>query len=60
LTFVEFNPRQLVPTVGIATAGFCYPGGILKIFSSTRSANFAAADSSQIASRRIIFIGGKH
>jgi hypothetical protein len=36
----------LAPTVGIAAIGFCYPGGILPIFSSTRSANFAAADSS--------------
>jgi hypothetical protein len=50
----------LAPTVGIAATGFCYPGGILKKNSSTKSANFAAADSSQIASCRIIFIGGKH
>jgi hypothetical protein len=45
----------LAPTVGIAATGFCYPGGILQLFSSTRSANFATANSSnnQIASRRI-------
>jgi hypothetical protein len=30
----------LAPTVGIAATGFCYPGGILQIFLSTRSANF--------------------
>jgi hypothetical protein len=42
----------LVPTVEIAATGFCYPGGILQLFSSTKSANFAAADgsSNQIAS----------
>jgi hypothetical protein len=60
----------LAPTAGIAANGFCYPGGILQlfhrqdqqifhrqdqqVFSSTRSTIFAAADSSQIASRRII------
>jgi hypothetical protein len=44
----------LAPTVGIAATGFCYPGGILQLFLSTRSANFMAADSSQIASRWII------
>jgi hypothetical protein len=44
----------LAPTVGIAATGFCYPGGILQLFLSTRSATFAAADSSQITSRWII------
>jgi hypothetical protein len=44
----------LAPTVGIMMTGFCYPGGILPIFSSTRLTNFAAADSSQIASHLII------
>jgi hypothetical protein len=48
----------LAPTVGIAATGFCYPGGILQIFSSSRSANFAAADSSsQIASSHRVYIG---
>jgi hypothetical protein len=36
----------LAPTVGIAATGFCYPGGILQLFSTARSANFTAADSS--------------
>jgi hypothetical protein len=46
----------LAPTVGIAATGFCYPGGILQIFSSTRSTNFTAADnrSSQIDSTEFI------
>jgi hypothetical protein len=40
----------LAPTVGIAATGFCYPGGILQLFSSTRSSNFSATNSSsQIA-----------
>jgi hypothetical protein len=43
-TFAELNPRQLAPTVGIAATGFCYPGGILQIFSSTRSASFHRQD----------------
>jgi hypothetical protein len=53
---VELTPRQLAPTVGIAATGFCYPGGILQIFSSTRSANFMAARnrSSQIDSTEFI------
>jgi hypothetical protein len=45
----------LAPTVGIAATGFCYPDGILQLFSSTRSANFAAAKSSnQIASTEFV------
>jgi hypothetical protein len=43
--------------MGIAATGFCYPGGILQIFSSTRSANFTAAAhnrSSQIDSTEFI------
>jgi hypothetical protein len=46
----------LAPTVGIAATEFCYPGGILQIFSSTRSANFTAAHnrSSQIDSTEFI------
>jgi hypothetical protein len=43
----------LAPTVGITTTGFCYLGGILQLFSSTRLRNFAATDSSK--SRIIIF-----
>jgi hypothetical protein len=34
--------------MGIAATGFCYPGGILQIFSSTRSANFTAAHNRSI------------
>jgi hypothetical protein len=41
----------LAPTVGIATTGFCYPGEILQLFSSTRSTNFATADSSNNVNR---------
>jgi hypothetical protein len=37
----------LALTVGIAVTGFCYPGGILQLFLSTRSANFSTADSSK-------------
>jgi hypothetical protein len=44
----------LAPTVGIATTGFCNPGGILQLSPSTKSKKIAAANSSQIASRRII------
>jgi hypothetical protein len=46
----------LALTVGIAATGFCYPGGILQLFSSTRSTNFTTADSSssQIASTEFI------
>jgi hypothetical protein len=45
----------LAPTVGIAATGFCHPGGILQLFSMTKSANFAAAiSSSQIASTELI------
>jgi hypothetical protein len=33
----------LAPTVGIAATEFCHPGGILQLFSKTRSTNFAAA-----------------
>jgi hypothetical protein len=45
----------LAPTVGIAATGFCYPGGILQLFSSTRSTNFVAANrSSQIDSTEFI------
>jgi hypothetical protein len=46
----------LAPTVGIAATRFCHPGGILQIFSSTRSTNFTAADnrSSQIDSTEFI------
>jgi hypothetical protein len=41
--------------VGIVATGFCHPDGILPLFSSTRSANFAATDSSsQIASGRFV------
>jgi hypothetical protein len=44
----------LAPTVGIAATGFCYPGGILQLFSSTKLANLrlptAAARSHQIIS----------
>jgi hypothetical protein len=29
--------------MGIAATGFCHPGGILQLFLSTRSTNFAAA-----------------
>jgi hypothetical protein len=57
----------LAPTVGIAATGFCYLGGILQLFhrryqqkisTSTRSTNFATADSSsQIASNHLIYIG---
>jgi hypothetical protein len=48
----------LAPTVGIAVTRFCYPGGILQLFSSTRSTNFVAADSSsQIAPSHPIYIG---
>jgi hypothetical protein len=47
----------LAPTVGIAATGFCYPGGILQLFSSTRSANFAAADSSRVASSASLLEG---
>jgi hypothetical protein len=52
----------LAPTVGIATTEFCHPGGILQLFSSTKSANFAATDSSnsQIASSQSIFFDGLH
>jgi hypothetical protein len=60
----------LAPTVGIAATGFCYPGGILQafhrqdqqIFSSTRSANFTAADnrSSQIDSTEFIINTSYH
>jgi hypothetical protein len=39
--------------MGIAATGFCYPSGILQLFLSTRSRNFAAANSSR--SRIIIF-----
>jgi hypothetical protein len=46
----------LAPTVEIAATGFCHPGGILRFFFLTRSANFVAADSrtSQIASTEFI------
>jgi hypothetical protein len=48
----------LAPTVGIAATGFCNPGWILQIFSLSRSAKFAAADSSsQIASNHLVYIG---
>jgi hypothetical protein len=51
----------LAPTVGIVTTGFCYPGGILQIFLSARSANFAAASSSsQIASTDLSETGHHH
>jgi hypothetical protein len=43
----------LAPTVGIAATGFCYPGGILQLFLSTRSRNFTTTNSSR--SRIIIF-----
>jgi hypothetical protein len=47
----------LAPTAGIAATGFCYPGRILQLFSSARSTNLAAADSSsQIASSHLVFI----
>jgi hypothetical protein len=36
----------LALAVEIAATGFCHPDGILQLFLSTRSANFAAADSS--------------
>jgi hypothetical protein len=41
--------------VGIVATGFCHPDGILQLFSTTRSTNFAAAlSSSQIASTEFI------
>jgi hypothetical protein len=50
----------LAPTVGIVATAFCYPGGILQLFSST---SFAAANSSigridqSSASVKLIIIG---
>jgi hypothetical protein len=32
----------------LAPTGFCYPGGILQIFLSTRSTNFAAAAATRL------------
>jgi hypothetical protein len=48
------NPRQLAPTVGIVATGFCYPGGILQIFLSTRSAKFATADEAAAARLHLV------
>jgi hypothetical protein len=44
----------LAPTVGITVTGFCYPGGILQLFSSTRSAKFAAADEAAAARLHLV------
>jgi hypothetical protein len=72
MTFVELTPRQLAPTVGIATTGFCYPGGILQVFIDKISKfcscqqqrnqisdkkNRSQHHHLQITSRRIIFFG---
>jgi hypothetical protein len=51
----------LAPTVGIATTGFCYPGGILQLFyredqEILRLPTAAPRLFQQIASCRIIFI----
>jgi hypothetical protein len=51
----------LAPTVGIATTGFCHPGGILQLFHREdqqilRLPTAVARSLQQIASYRIIFI----